>query len=67
MAQDFRGAFGLGESNRYIDSLDAEGVALAGVQGLYRISRAQQRELVRATRRIERLQAQVAMLERRRG
>jgi hypothetical protein len=35
MAQDFYVAFGLGDSERYINTLDADGVALAAIQGLY--------------------------------
>lgn len=35
MAQDFYAAFGLGDSERHINSLDADGVALAAIQGLY--------------------------------
>ena len=38
MAQDFYAAFGLGEDNRHIDEIDGQGVALAGVQALYRLS-----------------------------
>ena len=34
MAQDFYGAFGLGESDRWIFPLDADGVALAAVQAM---------------------------------
>jgi hypothetical protein len=34
MAQDFAAAFGLGESNLLINSLDLDGVNLAGVQAL---------------------------------
>ncbi len=37
MAQDFHAAFGLGNDERYIGSLDANGVALAAIQGLYEI------------------------------
>ena len=33
-AQDFRAAFGLGESDRRISTVDADGIALAGVQAL---------------------------------
>ena len=39
-AQDFRAAFGLGESERHIGTLDAEGVALAGVKALESRTRA---------------------------
>jgi hypothetical protein len=34
MAQDFASAFGLGDSERHIGTLDANGVALAAIQGL---------------------------------
>ena len=34
MAQDFRAAFGLGESDVGINTIDADGVALAAIQGL---------------------------------
>ncbi len=33
-AQDFKAAFGLGESDRHIDTLDADGVALAAARAL---------------------------------
>ncbi|HAA26530.1 MAG TPA: hypothetical protein DCE56_01155 [Cyanobacteria bacterium UBA8553] len=35
MAQDFAAAFGVGEDNRLINVVDADGVALAAIQGLY--------------------------------
>lgn len=34
MAQDFAAAFGLGESDTHISTVDADGVALAAIQGL---------------------------------
>src|SRR5690606_35829746 len=34
VAQDFRAAFGLGDSDRNISTVDADGVALAAIQGL---------------------------------
>ncbi len=34
MAQDFAHAFGVGEDNRHITGIDADGVALAAIQGL---------------------------------
>ena len=40
-AQDFQAAFGLGEDPRYISSVDADGVSLAGVQALYRLAQTQ--------------------------
>jgi hypothetical protein len=38
-AQDFSRAFSLGEDNRHITTIDADGVALAAIQGLYRQNR----------------------------
>ena len=37
MAQDFHAAFGLGASDRHISTVDADGVALAAVQGVYKL------------------------------
>lgn len=36
MAQDFKATFGLGEDDRYIATVDADGVALAAIQALNR-------------------------------
>ena len=36
-AQDFYAAFEVGEDERYISAVDADGVALAAIQGLYQI------------------------------
>jgi len=56
MAQDFYRAFGVGEDRRHIDSVDADGVALAAIKGLSRELRAERR-------RTARLRARVAALE----
>jgi hypothetical protein len=50
MAQDFNGAFGLGEADKagekkYINSIDADGVALAAIQGLYQLNQQQAAEI----------------------
>lgn len=37
MAQDFAAAFGVGEDHRFINTVDANGVALAAIQGLYKL------------------------------
>ena len=37
MAQDFYAVFGLVEDDRHIGTVDADGVALAAVQALYRL------------------------------
>ena len=42
VAQDFYAAFGLGEDNRYISSVDADGVTMAAIQGLYQMTQEKQ-------------------------
>ena len=37
MAQDFAATFGVGESDQYINGVDANGVALAAIQALYKM------------------------------
>ncbi|HEU0015045.1 MAG TPA: tail fiber domain-containing protein, partial [Longimicrobium sp.] len=56
-AQDFRAAFGLGADEKSIATVDADGVALAGVQALDRRQQEQQKE-------IEALKAENARLAR---
>jgi hypothetical protein len=58
MAQDFREAFGIGEDEKHISTIDADGVALAAAQGLYMLL--QEKEA-----RIAALEAKNADLERR--
>jgi hypothetical protein len=58
MAQDFHAAFGVGESDTHISTSDADGVALAAIQGLYSI--VQEREC-----EIDELREQNAELSRR--
>ena len=70
MAQDFHAAFGLGESDTSITTVDADGVALAAIQGLYELSqeraaRIQALETQNTTlqQRLHNLEARVATLE----
>ena len=58
MAQDFKQAFGLGDSDRWYHNVDGQGVALASIQALARLTAQQQQ-------RIQTLQRQNAALERR--
>jgi hypothetical protein len=37
MAQDFAAAFGVGEDDKYISLVDANGVTMAAIQALYRM------------------------------
>ena len=58
MAQDFYNAFGLGEDNKHISTIDTDGVALAAIQGLYELVQKQAEQ-------IEKLQEQVRALQNR--
>jgi hypothetical protein len=53
MAQDFHAAFGLGESDRHIATVDADGVALAALQGLYQIVEEREAKIRDLGRRLE--------------
>ena len=63
MAQDFYRAFGVGESRRRIDSVDADGVALAAIQGLARKLRVEHARRLAQEQRLDRLEARIAALE----
>lgn len=58
MAQDFYAAFNVGEDERHITTIDADGVALAAIQGLNEV--VEEKEA-----RISALEAQVARLQNR--
>jgi hypothetical protein len=74
MAQDFYAAFGLGEDERYINSADADGIALVSIQALYQILTALEQktaaleqktaELGRIADNVEDLRARLARFER---
>ncbi|MDZ4699082.1 MAG: tail fiber domain-containing protein [Rhodothermales bacterium] len=57
MAQDFHAAFDVGADDRHISVLDADGVALAAIQGLHAL-------LVQKEEQINALEARLAALER---
>jgi len=60
MAQDFREAFGLGTDDKHIATVDADGVALAAIQGLHRKVEAENAELREKNAALE---ARLARLE----
>jgi len=60
MAQDFYAAFGVGPDDRHIASVDADGVALAAIQGLYRKV---VEELERKDAELEEIRARMQRLE----
>jgi len=62
VAQDFKAAFGVGETDTGITSIDADGVALAAIQGLNQKLEAQRVENVKLKKQLDQLQALVATL-----
>jgi hypothetical protein len=56
-AQDFRAAFGLGGDERAISTVDADGVALAAIQELYRMVREKDAEIEAVRREVVQLRA----------
>ena len=63
MAQDFYAAFGLGSSDKHIAPLDANGVAFAGIQGLFELFQTHDEELEALEQENEELKARVEDLE----
>jgi hypothetical protein len=57
MAQDFYSAFGLGDTDRAYNSIDAHGVAMAAIKALYERSLAQDARIERLERENHRLRA----------
>ena len=60
MAQDFREAFGLGEDEKHISTVDAQGVALAAIQALYQ---EKQQEVSQLQNRLSALESRLAAIE----
>jgi hypothetical protein len=60
MAQDFHAAFGLGTDERHIATVDADGVALAAIQGL---NQKLEEELAKKNAEIDELKRSVAELK----
>jgi hypothetical protein len=64
MAQDFKAAFGLnGEDDTHINSLDAQGVALAAIQGLYELNRRLKSENKALQERLAALEKELSRLK----
>ncbi len=59
VAQEFRAAFGLGEDDRHIATVDADGVALLAIQGLNQKLEEKNREIERFGERLRELEALV--------
>jgi len=59
VAEDFHGAFGLGDNERYISGTDARGVSMAAIQGLYNLVREQQATIAAQNERIAALESRL--------
>ena len=56
VAQDFRAAFGLGADDTSIATVDADGVALAAIQGLNQKLEQKETEITELKQRLEKLE-----------
>ena len=63
MAQDFYAAFGLDDDDRHISTIDADGVALAAIQGLYELVKEKDAEIAVQQEQIAKLAGRLAALE----
>lgn len=62
MAQDFRKAFDVGVTETHISTIDADGVALAAIQGLHQIVKEKDQQIDELQNRIAKLEAMVEKL-----
>jgi hypothetical protein len=63
MAQDLYQAFGLGEDAQHIATVDADGIALAAIQGLYQLAQDQEQQIAEQQTQIAALEARITALE----
>ena len=55
MAQDFAAAFNVGEDDKHITTIDADGVSLAALQGLYQIVQDKDQRITQLEREVAQL------------
>ncbi len=67
MAQDLYAAFGLGDSDKSICTIDADGVALAAIQGLHEIVKEKDAEIAEMRARLAKLETLVEKLSHQEG
>ena len=60
MAQDFFAAYGLGGDDRMISTVDADGIAMAAIQGLYARNKRQAKTIDELSTRLAELETQLA-------
>jgi len=65
VAQDFHAVFGLGVDDKHIAALDTGGVALAAIQGLYRVVQDKDATIAAQAREIEALKDRIAQRDER--
>ncbi|MDP2896140.1 MAG: tail fiber domain-containing protein [bacterium] len=63
MAQDFYAGFGVGEDDKHISTVDADGVALAAIQGLHEMLREKDAEIAAIKNQNAELQQRLSALE----
>ena len=63
MAQDFRAAFRVGHNDTTIHSVDADGVALAAIQGLHQLVQEKDAKIDAQTRELENLRERLSRIE----
>jgi hypothetical protein len=57
VAQDFHAAFGVGPDERHITTVDADGVALAAIQGLHQLVKEKDQQIAELRIRLEQVEA----------
>ena len=63
VAQDFAAAFKVGEDDKHISTIDADGVALAAIQGLYQELKIRDAKIAQQQKQIDEIKALVAALQ----
>jgi hypothetical protein len=63
MAQDFYAAFGLGEDDKHINTIDADGIALISIQALYELSLEKDKQIAAQSQEIDALKQRIEKLE----
>ncbi|MCB9768389.1 MAG: tail fiber domain-containing protein [Candidatus Omnitrophica bacterium] len=63
VAQDFYAAFALGTDNLHINTVDADGVSLAAIQGLYGLVKAKEQTIANQQEEIEKLRIRLEKVE----
>ena len=67
MSQDFYRAFGLGDSDRHINSVDAQGVAFAAIQGIAQLVNEKDATIARQENDLATLKREMAAIKKRLG